>query len=49
MWWFAGRNQTPHPADLGRIKEGPLVGPQEIEWLDRMSELLPVPFDDRHL
>jgi hypothetical protein len=35
MWWFPGRNQTPYPADLGRIKEGRLVGPQEIEWLGR--------------
>jgi hypothetical protein len=35
MWWFAGKNQTPFPADLGRIKEGRIVGPQEIEWLGR--------------
>jgi hypothetical protein len=35
MWWWAGKNQTPHPADLGRIKEARIVGPQEIEWLGR--------------
>ena len=35
MWWYAGKNQTPHPSDLGRITEGRLVGPQEIEWLGR--------------
>lgn len=35
MWWYAGKNQTPHPSDLGRIKEGRLVGPQEIDWLGR--------------
>lgn len=35
MWWFPGKNQTPHPADLGRIKEGLLSGRQEIDWLGR--------------
>lgn len=39
MWWFPGRNQTPHPADLGRIKEGRLNGEQEIDWLGRTFEI----------
>lgn len=39
MWWFPGKNQTPHPADLGRIKEGRLVGPQEIDWLGRTFDI----------
>lgn len=39
MWWWAGKNQTPHPADLGRIKEARLIGPQEIEWLGRTFDI----------
>lgn len=39
MWWFPGKNQTPYPADLGRIKEGPLVGRQEIDWLGRTFDI----------
>jgi hypothetical protein len=39
MWWFPGKNQTPHPADLGRIKEGRLNGEQEIDWLGRTFEI----------
>lgn len=39
MWWYAGKNQTPHPADLGRIKEGRVSGRQEIEWLGRDFEI----------
>lgn len=39
MWWYAGKNQTPHPADLGRIKEARLVGRQEIEWLGRTFDI----------
>jgi hypothetical protein len=33
MWWWAGKDQTPYPANLGRIKEGDIFGKQEIEWL----------------
>jgi hypothetical protein len=39
MWWWAGKNQTPHPADLGRIKEGDIFGKQEIEWLNRTFDI----------
>jgi len=39
MWWWAGKDQTPHPANLGRIKEGDIFGKQEIEWLGRMFTL----------
>ena len=39
MWWFPGKNQTPHPADLGRIKEGRLDGSQEIDWLGRTFDI----------
>lgn len=35
MWWFPGKNQTPHPADLGRIQEGRIDDSQEIDWLGR--------------
>ncbi len=33
MWWYAGKNHTPYPADLGRIKEADIFEKQEIEWL----------------
>lgn len=39
MWWFPGKNQSPYPADLGRIKEAPLAGKQEIEWLGRTFDI----------
>lgn len=39
MWWYPGKNQTPHPADLGRIKEGRLSGSQEIDWLGRTFDI----------
>ena len=39
MWWWAGKNQTPHPADLGRIHEARLIGPQEIDWLGRTFDI----------
>jgi hypothetical protein len=39
MWWWAGKNQTPYPADLGRIKEVQLVGKQQIEWLGRTYDI----------
>jgi hypothetical protein len=46
MWWWAGRNQTPHPADLGRTKEARLVGAQEIEWLGRTWDITQVTRSD---
>lgn len=39
MWWWAGKNQTPYPADLGRINEARLIGPQQIDWLGRTYDI----------
>jgi hypothetical protein len=39
MVWFAGEDLSQFPANLGRIKEAPLVGRQEIEWLGRTFEI----------
>lgn len=39
MWWWAGKNQTPYPADLGRIKEADIFGKQEIEWLNKKFDI----------
>jgi hypothetical protein len=32
MTWWAGKDQTPYPANMGGIAEGRITGTQELRW-----------------